>query len=181
MTAARPTDERFRKVFDQLERRIEDRWEIPVRIRDVPNPFTGDLDGAEIHVDHDLEAEDALFILVHLFGHTVQWNISAEARELGAVRGPGLSDETIAALIEYEREACRYSLRLLHDAGIHDLDQWLADFSACDLAYLVHFYKHGDKAEFRSFWRDGQPLMEPLAIPEFHPTRWVSRWEGVVI
>lgn len=174
-------DARFREVFDLLERRVEERWGIPVRIRDVPNPFTGDLDGAEIHVDHDLTAEDALFILVHLFGHTVQWNVSAELRTLGAVRGPGLSDETIAALVAYEREACRYSLQLLHEAGVHDLDGWLADFSACDLAYLLHFYKHSEKRPFRSFWKDGQPLLAPLAIPAFEPTRWVSRWDGVVV
>jgi hypothetical protein len=176
-----PTDERFREVFNRLERHIEDRWEIPVRIRDVPQPFTGDLDGAEIHIDHDLTAEDALFILIHLFGHTVQWNRSPELRELGAVRGPGLSDETMAALTDYERQACRYSLQLLHEAGVRDLDQWVADFSACDLAYLVDFYTHGEKRPFRSFWHDGQPLLEPLAIPAFHPTRWVSRWEGVVV
>jgi hypothetical protein len=177
----RPSDQRLREVFNLLEPRIEQRWGIPVYVRDVPNPFTGDLDGAEIHVDHDLEAEDALFILIHLFGHTVQWNVSAEARELGQVRGPDIADETIAALIEYEREACAYSLQLLHEAGVHDLDQWLADFSACDLAYLLHFYKHNEKQPFRSFWRDGQPLMPPKPIPEFHPTRWLSRTEGIVV
>jgi hypothetical protein len=176
-----PSEDRCREVFDLLERRIEERWAIPVRVRDVPTPFTGDLDGAEIHVDHDLSAEDALFILIHLFGHTVQWNLSEELRRLGAVRGPDLPDEVLAALIDYERQACRYSLQLLHDAGVTDLDQWLADFAACDLAYLIHFYKSGEKRPFRSFWQDGQPRLEPLAIPTFQPTRWVSRWEGVVI
>jgi hypothetical protein len=175
------SDDRFREVFDLLEKRVEEQWGIPVRIRDVPSPFTGDLDGAEIHVDHDLTAEDALFILVHLFGHTVQWNRSPELRALGAVRGPGLSDEVLAQLIGYEHEACRYSLQLLHDAGIDDMDAWLSDFAACDLAYLIHFYKHGEKRPFRSFWRDGQPLLTPLAIPAFRPTRWVSRWDGVVV
>ena len=37
--------DRLREVFDTVERMIEDRWEIPVTISDVPNPFTGDLDG----------------------------------------------------------------------------------------------------------------------------------------
>ena len=45
-------------------------------------------DNAEIHLDYDLEAEDALFILVHLFGHTVQWNTSEEARAIGRHTGP---------------------------------------------------------------------------------------------
>lgn len=179
--ADRLRGERFGEVFNLLEPRIEQRWGVPVLIRDVPNPFTGDLDGAEIHVDHDLDAEDALFILIHLFGHTVQWNVSAAARELGKVRGPDLSDQAIAALIAYEREACAYSLQLLHEAGVHDLDQWLADFSACDLAYLLDFYKHNQKRPFRSFWRDGQPLMSPRPIPAFQPTRWLSRTDGIVV
>jgi hypothetical protein len=173
--------ERFRRVFDLAVARIESRWGIPVRVRDVPHPFTGDLDGAEIHVDYDLDAEDSLFIVVHLFGHTVQWNANPELRQLGEVRGSGHSPETIAALTQYEQQACQYSLQLLHEVGVHDLDQWLADFAACDLAYLQHFYRTGEKPPFRSFWRDGQPVLEPLAIPEFSPARWITRYEGIVI
>jgi hypothetical protein len=174
------TDERFREVFNLLERRIEDRWSIPVRIKDVADPFTGDLDGAEIQIDYDLTAEDGLFILVHLFGHTVQWNLSEELRTLGARRGP-FDAETTQRLIAYEKQACQYSLQLMHEAGIRDLDQWLADFASCDLAYLLDFYETGSKKPFRDFWKDGQPLLQPLAIPEFHPTQWLSRWDGVVV
>lgn len=176
-----PNDERMRQVFNLLERRIEDRWGVPVVIRDVPDPFTGDLDGAEIAVDHDLEVEDALFILVHLFGHTVQWNLDAAAREIGGAVEADPSDERLAALEAYECEACRYSLTLLHQAGIEDFDQWLADFSRCDFAYLRHFYKTGEKRPFRSFWTEGTPLLEPLAIPAFEPTRWLARSDGIVV
>ncbi|MCB1054806.1 MAG: hypothetical protein KDD11_04750 [Acidobacteria bacterium] len=179
--ASYPDDERMRRVFNILERRIEERWGVPVLIRDVPDPFTGDLDGAEIAVDHDLEIEDALFILVHLFGHTVQWNLSAEARDIGGAVEANPSDERLAALEAYEREACRYSLTLLHEAGVHDFDQWLADFSHCDFAYLAHFYRTGEKRPFRSFWRNGTPILSPLPLPAFHPTRWVARSDGVVI
>ena len=175
------TDQRFREVFDLLERRIEERWDIPVRVRDVKSPFTGDLDGAEIQIDYDLTAEEGLFILVHLFGHTVQWNLSARAREIGSavVRSP--SAALLLELEEYEREAARYSLRLFHEAGVVDLDQWLSDFAACDFAYLRHFYRTGEKLPFRGFWKDGQPILEPLAIPAFQPTCWRSRWQGVVV
>ena len=178
-----PEPARMRAVFDRVERLIEERWEIPVRVNDVPNPFTGDLDGREIHVDHDLEIEDALFILIHLFGHTVQWNVSARARELAfAPVEPGTwSEDALAEIGEYERQACRYSLQLLHDAGVHDLDEWVSDFAACDTAYLMHYYRTGEKPPFRSFWRSGAPRLEPLAIPAFSPTRWVSRYDGTVI
>ena len=176
-----PDETRFREVWTLVEPYVERRWGVPVHVRDVPNPFSGDLDGAEIHVDHDLPAEDAVFNLVHLFGHTVQWNVSARAREIGSVIHQHPSDELRAELARYEEEACRYSLQLFHEVGVRDLDQWLAEFAACDGAYLDHFYRTGEKRPFRSFWRSGVPPLAPLAIPPFQPTRWISRWDGIVI
>lgn len=168
-------------MFNRLEPYIEDRWGIPVRIQDVPNPFTGDLDGAEIMVDYDLDIEDAVFILIHLFGHTVQWNASAESREVAFLQPTTWTDEQLRAAMAYESEACRYSLQLLHDVGIDDLDQWISDFAACDSAYLEHFYRTGEKRAFRSFWRDGTALVTPLAIPKFQPSQWLSRRQGTVV
>jgi hypothetical protein len=177
----RPSDERLREVFNTVEPYIEDRYGVPVIIDDVPDPFTGDLDGSEIHVDYANEIESAVFIIAHLFGHTVQWNLSEYARRIGYEIQQNPSEEKLAELERYEREACRYSLQLFHDAGVLDLDQWIADFAACDFAYLRHFYKTGEKRPFRSFWKDGQPLLEPLPIPEFQPTRWMARWQGIVV
>lgn len=178
---SRPTDERLREVFNTLEAYIERRWGIPVIIKDVPSPFTGDLDGAEIHVDYEEDIEGAVFIIAHLFGHTVQWNLCEDARKIGSVIADDPSEEMIQRLIEYEQTGCRYSLQLMHDAGIRDLDQWLSDFAACDLRYLTHFYRTGEKKEFRSFWVDGSACMEPLEIPDFQPTRWITRGEGIVV
>jgi hypothetical protein len=45
----------------------------------------------------------------------------------------------------------------------------------------MHFYRTGEKRLFRTFWRDGMPLLTPLPIPEFCPERWVSRSGGVVL
>ncbi len=177
----RPSQERLREAFNRLEEYIERRYGIPVIVRDVPHPFTGDLDGAEIHVDYDEDLENALFIIAHLFGHTVQWNVSPEAREIGTRLFRNASEAELERLREYEVTACRYSVQLFHDAGIRDLDQWLADFAACDFAYLAHLYRTGEKLDFRAFWRDGQPPLPPLAIPAFTPTRWIARWEGIVV
>jgi hypothetical protein len=143
--------------------------------------FTGDLNGAEIHVDYAQDVENALFIVAHLFGHTVQWNRCSDAREIGSVIHENPSAELIAKLCAYEEEACSYSMQLLHDLSVRDLDQWLSDFSACDLAYLTHFYKTDVKVDFMSLWVDGTPIMPPIPLPEFHPTKWISRWEGVVV
>jgi hypothetical protein len=176
------SDERFLEVFNLLERRIEDRYGVPVVISDVPHPFTGDLDGAAIQLDYELSPEEAVFCVAHLFGHTVQWNVCPEARDLGLAQTQRHSDpEMIARLRAYELEACGYSVQLFHDAGVTDLDQWLSDFATCDLAYLEHFYRTGEKPPYRTFWKDGQPLVPPRPIPAFTPQTWRSRWEGVVI
>jgi len=177
----KPDEDRFRIVFNVLEKHLEDRYEIPVVISDVPNPFTGDLDGAEIRVDYDLTAEESVFLIAHLFGHTVQWNLSAANREIGSRIEANLPESRLADVARYEREACAYSMQLLHEVGIHDLDQWLSDFAACDLRYLLHFYRTGEKRPFLSFWEESQPLLDALPIPDFYPTRWVSRNDGIVV
>ena len=173
-------DGRFRDAFNEVERHIEQRYGLPVVITDVTDPFTGDLDGATILVDYDLTAEDALFILVHLFGHTVQWNVSPADRALGLLDVRDPSDELLASLARYERDAARYSLQLFHEADVWDLDQWLANFAACDIAYLMHFYRTGEKRPFRSFWADDAAVLTPLEIPPFVPTKWIAR-SGTVI
>ncbi|MFT7579373.1 MAG: hypothetical protein ACI9MR_001037 [Myxococcota bacterium] len=176
-----PSDTRLQVIFNTVERHIESRYGIPVIIKDVPTPFTGDLDGAEIHVDYDLSMADAVFILVHLFGHTVQWNADLTAREVGMRDYTDADDTALAELQRYEVTACRYSMQLFHEAGVDDCDLWLSDFAACDFAYLDHFYRTGVKRPFMSFWQDDQTRMTPLAIPAFVPTKWETRWDGVVI
>jgi hypothetical protein len=63
---------RFREAFNTIEEYIERRYGVQVVIADVTDPFTGDLDGESIAVDYDQRCEDALFIIAHLLGHTVQ-------------------------------------------------------------------------------------------------------------
>lgn len=176
-----PNSTRMFAVFNRVEPYIENTYGIPVIITDVPHPFTGDLDGATIQVDFDEDVESALFILLHLFGHTVQWCLCKEARQIGQASVERPDEAFLQKLRAYEIEACRYSLQLLHDCGVGDFDQWLADFAACDFAYLDHFYRTGQKADFRSFWKPDQPLLEPLPIPPFKPRQWKSRWSGVVL
>ncbi len=178
---SRPNDDRLRKAFNQLEPFIEDRYGVPIHISDVPDPYTGDLDGEKIQVDYAEDIESALFIIVHLFGHTVQWNTSEASREIGYRLYPNPSEEMVKKLYDYEHEACCYSMQLFHEAGVHDLDQWLSDYSACDFAYLLDFYRTNVKKPFKSFWKDGAPLLTPKPIPPFTPTRWVGRNSGIVV
>src|ERR1700751_3386755 len=130
----------FAEYSNQVEHRIQEAHGVRVVTRDVPDPLIGDLNGAEIHIDYAVTPEQRLFLLAHLFGHTVQWNVNPDAYELGQPRQPPVKEDALPALMEYEKEAARYALRMFHDVGINGIDQWLSDYTACDMAYLRHYY-----------------------------------------
>ena len=163
------------------ERHIEKAYGVRVVTRDVPDPLTGDLNGAEIHIDYAVTPEQRLFLLAHLFGHTVQWNISPGAFELGRPQAPPVIAECLPALMDYEAEAARYALGLLHEVGITDVDQWFADYAACDAAYLRHYYVAAEKREFLSFWRAGTLRLQAQPVPAFTPANRAFRSDGIVI
>jgi hypothetical protein len=165
----------------RMEEHIARSYGVRVVTRDIPDPLTGDLNGAEIHIDYAVTPEQRLFLLAHLFGHTVQWNVSPGAFELGQPRKPPVSEEILPALMDYEREAAGYALGLLHEIGINETDQWLADYAACDAAYLRHYYVTGEKREFLSFWRDGTSRIEARPVPSFSPVMRSFRGDGIVI
>jgi len=169
--------DRFKSAYDLVVRRIEARYHIPVSISDVLDPNTGDFDGLRILVDYDQDLESALFVVAHLFGHTVQWNISAEYREVGHDLSIGKGPEQLAKIYDYEKNATRISLQLMHEAGVTDLDQWLSDWWDADWRYLEHYYKTGDKLDFRKLLEPGKATpLTPIAIPDFTPQKWLSRW-----
>jgi len=171
----------FCEAGARAEAYIVRRYGIAVVTAAVGGSFVGDLDGAEIRIDPGAGAEQRLFLLGHLFGHTVQWNTDAAAFALGQPQAPPVSEVLLPALLEYEREAASYGLALLAEAGAGPVEPWYSDYSACDLAYLMHFYRTGEKGEFRSFWQDRRPPLRAKAIPPFQPVRRVFRSTGVVI
>jgi hypothetical protein len=171
----------FADYARQVEKHLEVRYAIPVVTRDIPDPLTGDLDGAEIDIDFAVTAEQRLFLLGHLFGHTVQWNANPGAFEIGRVYKPPVGEHLIPAVIAYEGEAASYGLTMLHEAGVTTVDCWFSDYTACDQAYLLHFYRTGEKRNFQEFWREGCPLVAPKAVPPFTPVRRTFRMDGVVI
>ena len=52
---------------------------------------------------------------------------------------------------------------------------------ASDQAYLLHYYRSGEKGDFRGFWPEKAPLIEPKPIPKFVPTKRAFRMDGIVI
>lgn len=163
------------------QRRIERVYGIKVVTRDIPDPLTGDLDGLEIHIDYAVAPEQRLFLLAHLFGHTVQWNLDPGAFDIGKQYRPPVAEDLIPRVIEYEHEAAGYGLALCLDAGLDSVNAWFSAYSACDQAYLLHFYRTGEKRDFCSFWEENVPLVQPKAIPRFTPERRNFRTDGVVI
>lgn len=167
----------FKRAYGRLRDHIEQRYNLPVMISDVIDPNTGDFDGMTIQVDHDLDFDVAVFLVAHLFGHTVQWAVDDAARELGTKYGvESPPPEKMEAVRIYEQVAARYALQLFREAGVGELDQWLCDWSAADWVYLEHIYRTGEKLDIRRLLTPGTPLLEPLPIPDFTPRRWVSRW-----
>lgn len=167
----------FKDAYDRVEKLIEDRYGIAVSIADVLDPNTGDFDGLHIKLDYTLDLETAFFVLIHLFGHSVQWHISEEFRKIGLETQPGKSDEEMRRIYAYEKDATRYSLQLMHEAGVDDLDQWVSDCWAADWKFLEHFYRTGERLDFKTLLRPGEAeRLTPLPIPNFTPQRWVSRW-----
>jgi hypothetical protein len=171
----------FAEYSEIVRQHIERRYGIRAITRDVEDPLIGDLDGLEIHVDHAVTPEQRLFLLAHLFGHTVQWNTHPNAVDLGRPRQPPVPAAAIPALLEYEREAASYALSMLHEIGITEINQWLSDYTACDTAYLHHYYSTGEKRDFRSFWREGTQCIEPQPIPPFRAQKRSWRSGAVVI
>ena len=165
----------------RVEQHIERAYGVRVITRDIPDPLTGDLNGEEIQIDCAVTAEQRLFLLAHLFGHTVQWNVIPGAFELGQPRQPPVSMDSLPRLMEYEREAARYALGLLHEIGITSIEQWFADYAACDAAYLRHYYLTGEKREFLSFWQHGTAAIRALPVPPFATIRRSLRGDGIVI
>jgi len=171
----------FAEYFARVQECLERIYGIRVVIRDIPDPLIGDLDGAEIHIDPACNPEQRLFLVAHLFGHAVQWNLSPRAFELGSRYRPPVENSDIPAILDYEREAAAYALQMLRQIGITDIDQWFSEYAACDEAYLLHYYRTGEKGEFHSFWHDNVPLVQPKPVPRFTPTRRRFRMDGVVI
>src|SRR5437899_1124988 len=73
----------YRTVFQALTEHIERAYSLKVNVGPVTGSYTGQFDGMEIWVDLDKDSQEAVFILVHLFGHTVQWNLDEKLRLLG--------------------------------------------------------------------------------------------------
>lgn len=171
----------FTDYCTSVEHYLEQTLGIHVVTRDIPDPLIADLDGSEIHIDVAVTAEQRLFLLTHLFGHTAQWNTDPAAFELGRLQNPPVAESLLPAIMAYEREAACYGLGLLESVGITGVTQWFSDYSAYDMAYLQQYYRTGERLGIAALWRDSAELIEPKTAPPFTPVKRLFRLEGLVI
>ncbi len=164
----------YRTIFCSLAERIERAYHLKVNVGPVTGSYTGQFDGKEIWVDLEKDPEEAVFILVHLFGHTIQWNQDEKLRALGlAVSGVKVDD--LPRIYQYERQASQLGLELLEETGEFRLARWLTDRFGADWKFLEHFYRTGEKVRFETESGAGEALLEALPIPGFIPQRWSPR------
>lgn len=168
-------DLQLKECFRAVRAGVE-KYGLKVYIGDVLDPNTGTFDGTEIGIDYANDLEMSLFVLLHLFGHTVQWNTVPAYRDFDAKVKPGSPPELIEQARIYELNASRLGLQLLHELGIDDRDQWLSDWCHGDWNYLSTYYRTARLPAWSECVVTNAPKIEPLPIPVFAPQRFFPRY-----
>jgi hypothetical protein len=135
----------FEKLLHQCEHIVK---ELGLEIHYTHNLdsfFKGDLDGKRIFIGDHLPPDEKLFNLLHLAGHSVQWNVDDLLRNLGSELFIHPDDKLLKKLQTYEWQANCYALNILHKAGVNNLNSWLTKKYITDMLYLTYFYKTGKK------------------------------------
>lgn len=136
-----------------------------LRYDDLEPPRTGIFNGLHITLDPDVDFEMQCFILLHLFGHSVQWVAPALSHQLHDLQHAPDKEQFLTALRAYEFQAAQLGLTLLHEAGVRNLDQWYSDFVETDWRYVRHYYREGVIPEWSDCRAAGCPIVQPMPIP----------------
>src|SRR6476620_2934436 len=73
-----------------------------IEYRDLEPPRTGIFDGLKIVIDPDVDFEMQCFVLLHLFGHSVQWVAPEIEAKLCALQHTTEREEFMRVLQAYE-------------------------------------------------------------------------------
>ena len=174
----------FAKCLKKCEKVVAKMGLMIVYTHNLDHFFKGDLDGKRIYIGNHLNAEEKLFNLVHLAGHSVQWNIDELLRSLGSELYKKPGDKLLKKLQTYEWQANCYGLAILHKAKIFELDKWLSKKYILDMLYLTHFYKTGKKLKRITKVAKAYPFkkeLEVIKIPKFSPKSAERTRNGLVI
>jgi hypothetical protein len=147
-----------------------------IEYRDLEPPRTGIFDGLRISIDPDVDFEMQCFILLHLFGHSIQWTAPSLEGKLDALKESDDKALFMRALRAYEYEAARFGMQLIRHIGVTDLDQWYSDFVATDWRYVERYYETDAIPPWHECLAYNQPLIEPLPIPPIEPRQVEVRY-----
>jgi hypothetical protein len=136
-----------------------------IEYRHLELPRTGTFDGLQILIDPDVSLEMQCFILLHLFGHSVQWVAPSLEHKLHALQNTPEKECFLRVLHDYEFEAAQFGLQLLHDVGVTHLDPWYSDFVATDWRYVERYYREDKIPPWDDCVVTDQPLVHPVPIP----------------
>lgn len=179
------TPQRFTDVLKKVQGYAENRLGLTIiDTSDLDPYFKGDLDGVRIWIASALDDEEELFNVLHLVGHSIQWNISTELRSLGSVLHQKPDNDTLFRLQQYEWEANCYGLFILHELDVFDLDTWLTEKYIEDMSYLTHFYKTNEKLKEITDISRAYQFNRALMVKEFPSfTAWANTEtrRGIVI
>jgi hypothetical protein len=137
-----------------------------IEYKDLEEPKTGIFNGVKITIDPDVEFEMQCFILLHLFGHSVQWVAPSIEHDLDDLRNTSDKEVFLKALHAYEFEAAQFGMHLLHEVGVTDLDQWYSDFVETDWVYVDRFYREGAIPKWEDCISTTDEIIAPRSIPE---------------
>jgi hypothetical protein len=152
------------------------RYGFALDFRPLEPPRTGIFDGLRISLDPASDRETRCFIVVHLFGHSVQWVAPSLESSLDALQNTEDRTRFMEALHAYELAAAGYGLQLMHEEGLTALDQWFSDFVETDWRYVESFYRTGHIPAFRDCLAGGCPLIKPTLIPPLRHRRIEVRY-----
>jgi hypothetical protein len=136
-----------------------------IEYRDLDPPRTGIFDGLRIVIDPDVGFEMQCFLLLHLFGHSVQWVAPSLEHKLGDLQNTQDRARFMQVLRDYEFEAATFGLQLLHERHVAHHDQWYSDFVHTDWKYVERFYETNQLPPWQECVVENCPLIQPQPIP----------------
>ena len=136
-----------------------------IEYRDLDPPRTGIFDGLRITIDPDVGFEMQCFLLLHLFGHSVQWVAPSLAEKVGELKNTSDRSRFMRVLHDYEFEAARFGMQLMRERGVTGLDQWYSDFVGTDWRYVERFYETDRIPPWTECIVNGCSLIQPAPIP----------------
>ena len=136
-----------------------------IEYRDLEPPRTGIFDGLRIVIDPDVGFEMQCFLLLHLFGHSVQWVAPSIEHKLDALQNTPDKTKFMAVLQAYEMEAAQFALQLLHERNVTGQDRWFSDFVHTDWRYVERYYELDRLPPWEDCVVAGSPMIIAAPIP----------------